>query len=164
VTATAACKYTPTLLFAGGGTGGHIYPALAIAEHAARINPASAAHILCSSRQVDANILASETVPYTPLPAQPPVNRPRPLLRFARAWYPSVHLSQVILKEHAARGPVILVAMGGFVCPPAVAAALKENIPVARGVSRRGDSWKIRPNRRGPWFVSPYSASTQSKI
>lgn len=122
---------TPTLLFAGGGTGGHIYPALAIAEHAARINPASAAHILCSSRPVDASILRAETVPYTPLPAHPPVNRPRPLLRFARAWYPSVHLAQVILKEHAARGPVILVAMGGFVCPPAVAAALKENIPVA---------------------------------
>ncbi|MCC5822195.1 MAG: UDP-N-acetylglucosamine--N-acetylmuramyl-(pentapeptide) pyrophosphoryl-undecaprenol N-acetylglucosamine transferase [Phycisphaerales bacterium] len=121
----------PALLFAGGGTGGHIYPALAIAEHAARLDPGVRVHVLCSSRAVDAEILAKEAVPFTPLPAQPPIPRPRAMIRFARAWLPSVTGARLILEEHAARGPTVLVAMGGFVCPPSVSAALKHHIPVA---------------------------------
>ena len=121
----------PALVFAGGGTGGHIYPALAIAEHAARIDLRVQIHVLCSSRPVDAEILTKEAVPFTPLPSQPPIPRPRAFLRFAKSWLPSVSLSRVILEEHAAQGPTALVAMGGFVCPPAVRAAEHAKIPVA---------------------------------
>lgn len=122
---------SPSLIFAGGGTGGHIYPALAIAEHAARIDPGVRAHILCSSRAVDASILNAERVPFTPLPAQPPVPRPGPMFRFARAWPRSVRAARAVLGEHAESGPTVLVAMGGFVCPPAVAGAIKQGVPVA---------------------------------
>jgi UDP-N-acetylglucosamine--N-acetylmuramyl-(pentapeptide) pyrophosphoryl-undecaprenol N-acetylglucosamine transferase len=119
------------LVFAGGGTGGHIYPALAIAEHAARLNPCTSAHVLCSARKVDADILTAERVGFTPLPALPPVLRPGPLLAFLRSWGPSVAATRDALAERARTGPVVLVAMGGFVCPPAVSAARKAGVPVA---------------------------------
>lgn len=120
----------PQLVFAGGGTGGHIYPALAIAEHARRINPDTAWRVLCSSRRVDAEILSAERAPFTPLPAQPPVMRPKALLGFARSWGPSVAGARQAMREHAAAGPAVLVAMGGFVCPPAVSAARRQGVPV----------------------------------
>lgn len=119
------------LVFAGGGTGGHIYPALAIAEHAARLYPDTRPHILCSDRGVDADILGAQSVAWTPLPARPPVFRPAPFIRFARAWNPSVRATREILRDGAAGGPTILIAMGGFVCPPAAAAARSLALPVA---------------------------------
>ncbi len=119
------------LVFAGGGTGGHIYPALAIAEEAVRLDRRVTAHIFCSRRKVDREILARERVPHTALPAQPPVMRPAGLVRFAVSWVPSVALARLVLEEHLRTGPTVLVAMGGFVCPPAVKGAQREGVPVA---------------------------------
>lgn len=119
------------LVFAGGGTGGHIYPALAIAEEAVRLDRRVTAHILCSRRKVDREILARERVAHTSLPAQPPVMNPAGLMRFALSWVPSVALTRLVLEEHLRTGPTLLVAMGGFVCPPAVKGAIRERVPVA---------------------------------
>lgn len=121
---------TPTLVFAGGGTGGHIYPALAIAEQAARLRPGTRAVVLCSSRRVDAEILEEEGVAHEALPAQPPVMRPAGLLRFARSWPGSVRTTRRVLRERLADGPAVLVAMGGFVSPPAMRGALRDGVPV----------------------------------
>lgn len=118
------------LVFAGGGTGGHIYPALAIAEWAAQLDGRVRTHVLCSTRGVDAEILRGEGVEFTALPAQPPVARAGPMLRFARAWLPSVSRARLVLEDCLAEGPAVLVAMGGFVCPPAVSGAIKEGVPV----------------------------------
>lgn len=118
------------LIFAGGGTGGHIYPALAIAEEAVRLDRRVVAHVLCSSRRVDKEILGRESVAHSSLPAQPPSISPRGLVRFALTWVPSVALTRLVLEEHLRTGPTVLVAMGGFVCPPAVKGAQREGVPV----------------------------------
>jgi UDP-N-acetylglucosamine:LPS N-acetylglucosamine transferase len=44
--------------FAGGGTGGHIYPALAIAEQVTQKDDGSSMLFFCSSREIDARILS----------------------------------------------------------------------------------------------------------
>lgn len=120
-----------TFLFAGGGTGGHLYPGLAIAEQFASVAGSdAAAHFICSTRPLDAEILKAETAAFTPIDAAPFGMSPGRLLKFLPAWGKSVKQASAIIRDASGRGSVHLVAMGGFVAAPAVQAARKLNVPV----------------------------------
>ncbi|MFN7375817.1 MAG: UDP-N-acetylglucosamine--N-acetylmuramyl-(pentapeptide) pyrophosphoryl-undecaprenol N-acetylglucosamine transferase [bacterium] len=120
-----------TYLFAGGGTGGHLYPALAIWEELRALVPSADAHLLCSSRPIDREVLTPHAIPFTPLPAQYPGLAPRQLWRFLSNWPPSVRATrQVIQQARKLAHPVHLITLGGFVAAPAVQAARAERIPI----------------------------------
>ncbi|MCW5754426.1 MAG: glycosyltransferase [Phycisphaeraceae bacterium] len=123
---------TRALVFAGGGTGGHIFPALAIAEHLGSEDGRSpVVHVVCSVRALDARILAANGVAFTPIPAAPPSAHPKRLVRFLRSWGPSVRTSRALLRSlREAHGVVVVVAMGGYVAAPVVQAARVERCPV----------------------------------
>lgn len=125
----------PTLLiFAGGGTGGHIYPALAVAEAARSLAPGVRCTFLCSTRPIDAAILRAHGATFEPIPAAPFGARPRALARFLMSWRGAVARARAVIEREAGtdgRMPVKLVAMGGFVAAPAVSAARRLRIPVA---------------------------------
>lgn len=117
-------------LFAGGGTGGHIFPALAIYEQLAARGPTRAV-FLCSDRPLDGRILGREHVHYRSIPAKPFGVRPRALLRFVRSWGPAVRSSRMVIQDRRRAGEeVTVVAMGGFVAAPVVHAAKAEGVPV----------------------------------
>ncbi|MBC7836051.1 MAG: UDP-N-acetylglucosamine--N-acetylmuramyl-(pentapeptide) pyrophosphoryl-undecaprenol N-acetylglucosamine transferase [Phycisphaerales bacterium] len=130
----SAPRATSTYLFAGGGTGGHIFPGLAIAESLESLAAAQGGHILClflcSNRPLDARILAPYNRPFHILPAAPLSVRPRALVRFAAAWGPSIRATRALIRAARTSGPVHMVAMGGFVAAPAVQAARAEHIPI----------------------------------
>ena len=118
-------------VFAGGGTGGHIYPALAIIEELRKIDSDVDVHIVCSNRAIDAEILAKEDVPYSPLQAMPVSKKPKGLIKFITSWGPSVRATrQCIQRLKANNDSVVLVAMGGFVAAPAARAGHAEKVPV----------------------------------
>lgn len=123
-----------TYLFAGGGTGGHLYPGLAIAECIADLTKSSGQsatfHYLASDRPIDQQILTAEGVMFTPLSAKPFSLRPRGFIRFARNWAPSLRLTRQIIRDARAKGEVKMIAMGGFVAAPAVQAARVEKVPI----------------------------------
>lgn len=126
----APASTSPAFIFAGGGTGGHIFPALAIAERLRERHPLARAHFLVSERPLDAEILTKLGESHDPLPAQPLIKRPLALARFAMSWGPSVQAARAAIRSLQTDGPVALVAMGGFVSPPAVRGALAERAPV----------------------------------
>ncbi len=116
------------ILFAGGGTGGHIFPALAIAQ---QLDPGTRRVFVCSDRPLDAEILKKEGAAFCVVPAKPFGVRPRGLVRFLRSWGPSIRASRAIIREQRASGAdVTVVAMGGFVAAPVAQAARAERIPV----------------------------------
>ncbi len=119
-----------TYVFAGGGTGGHIFPAIAIAEALAERDAAARFEFLVSEREIDSRILSDRDRVHTPIPAKPFVVSPMGLARFVGSWGASVRAARERLRDASARGPAVLVAMGGFVCPPAVQAARAERVPV----------------------------------
>ncbi len=122
---------TTTYVFAGGGTGGHIFPAIAIAEALAEHDTGARFEWLVSDREIDTKILTSRDRAHTPIPAKPFVVSPVGFARFIGSWGASVRAARERLRDAKTRGPAVLLAMGGFVCPPAVRAARAEHVPVA---------------------------------
>ena len=61
----------PIYLFAGGGTGGHLYPALAVAGELVRRQPAARVVFACSNRPIDRHILDAQPYGVVPQPVRP---------------------------------------------------------------------------------------------
>ena len=75
-----------SIVLAGGGTGGHISPGIAIAERLAEIAPAFDRVFACSTRPVDARMLEHVGADFMPIPAEGLSPRPLKLVRFMRAF------------------------------------------------------------------------------
>jgi UDP-N-acetylglucosamine--N-acetylmuramyl-(pentapeptide) pyrophosphoryl-undecaprenol N-acetylglucosamine transferase len=149
-----------TFIFAGGGSGGHIFPGLAVAEQLSAIMGDRASFIfLTSQRPVDRAIMEKSPHRAVALPAQPIGVRPRALLRFVRSWGPSVRATRKLIRECRAQGEVHLVAMGGFVAAPAVQAARVEKINSTLvnldAVPGKANRWMARRVRTGGFTVVP---------
>lgn len=110
----------PTVLFAGGGSGGHIFPNLAVIERLRERATSFTPHLLVSTRPLDAEIARSAGVDYTALPAVGLGFRPVSLWRFWRGQRASRKAVAGLVRATQA---TTLLATGGFVSAPAAAAA-----------------------------------------
>ena len=114
--------------FAGGGTGGHIYPALAVAEQITKRNDGSSILFFCSSREIDARILSKSGYEFFPLPAVGLSKSPRCLLRFGFQLLKSYYFVKQVLQPYHKNAAVI--GTGGFVSAPVVFAAKALKVPI----------------------------------
>jgi UDP-N-acetylglucosamine--N-acetylmuramyl-(pentapeptide) pyrophosphoryl-undecaprenol N-acetylglucosamine transferase len=115
------------VFFAGGGTGGHIYPALAVAEKIARLDNRVKIHFFCSDRPIDRRILSKTGFSFTTLSAQKLSFSPFGAVRFIRSFFQSQRIAGTLLSD---RGIAVVVGTGGFVSAPVCRAAYKLKTPV----------------------------------
>ncbi|MHC4948679.1 MAG: UDP-N-acetylglucosamine--N-acetylmuramyl-(pentapeptide) pyrophosphoryl-undecaprenol N-acetylglucosamine transferase [Planctomycetota bacterium] len=115
-----------TFLFAGGGSGGHISPGLAIAQRLAELDPASRSVFACSRRAIDATMLDAAGATSVAVDAAPLAWRPAGLVRFAVGARRARRQVEAVIAE---RDVEAVVALGGFVAAPAVAAARRAGRP-----------------------------------
>jgi UDP-N-acetylglucosamine--N-acetylmuramyl-(pentapeptide) pyrophosphoryl-undecaprenol N-acetylglucosamine transferase len=99
------------IFLAGGGTGGHLYPGLAIAEAIRRLQPDAAIALSSTRREIDRKVLAGCGYPVTPIDA-------RPFRKMPWTW-PGLVLSLVRCGHQARRRfrefcPDVVVGLGGF--------------------------------------------------
>ncbi len=124
--ATASPRHR-TILLAGGGTGGHIAPGLAIAERVRALDPLARIHFACSARAIDASMLNEAGGEFTPVRAEGFRPTVRGMLRFlAGLWRGRGDASEIIDRV----APDWVVSLGGFVTPSIVASARRRGIPV----------------------------------
>lgn len=123
---------TTTYLFCGGGSGGHIYPGIAIAEDLIALSEGFPPRIafICSDRAIDRQILEKFPYPFSASPAKPLGMRPRTFIRFLANWGKAVRHAREQVRAAKAHGPVHVVAMGGFVAATCVQAARVERVPI----------------------------------
>ncbi len=127
-TSVRIASSTATVLFAGGGTGGHILPNVAIAERLFGEDPKLNAHYLLSSRAIDENVAARYGLDFTPSSSRPWSGRP---------WHwPAFAVG--LMDGTAEVGELIgllnvkaVIATGGFVSGPALLAARRYGVSVA---------------------------------
>ena len=111
---TSSGANTPFVAIACGGTGGHLFPGLAVAEQLQKRGCAVA--LLISPKDVDQEAVKSvRGMEIVTLPAVALQNRN--YLSFARSFWQSRRASRIFFKS---RPPHAVLAMGGFTSAPPV--------------------------------------------
>ena len=116
----------PTILFAGGGTGGHLYPGVAVAAALSGRLPDAQPLFLCTRRAIDGVILGPTGYAFEPQPIVPPTTSISGLLRFWRSWRETKDQVARLLRE---RRPAAVVGLGGYAAGVAVKLAAQAGIP-----------------------------------
>jgi UDP-N-acetylglucosamine--N-acetylmuramyl-(pentapeptide) pyrophosphoryl-undecaprenol N-acetylglucosamine transferase len=116
-----------SFIFAGGGTGGHIYPAIAVAEQIVKLQPSARVRFFCSSRSIDTQILAKTGFDYTMLPAKGFSIMPGKLVGFCTSFLKSYKIARKSLSESK---DAVVIGVGGFVAAPVCLAAHKLKFPI----------------------------------
>jgi UDP-N-acetylglucosamine--N-acetylmuramyl-(pentapeptide) pyrophosphoryl-undecaprenol N-acetylglucosamine transferase len=109
------------ILFVGGGSVGHIAPAVAVWEEYKKLNPDSQAHFVCSPRPNDAQFLQDNHLDFSVL------NAPRMSVLFPFKFLKTVREAQQILETQK---PDIIFSKGSYVSLPLCFAAKKKQIPI----------------------------------
>jgi UDP-N-acetylglucosamine--N-acetylmuramyl-(pentapeptide) pyrophosphoryl-undecaprenol N-acetylglucosamine transferase len=119
---------TRTIILAGGGTGGHLYPGIAVAEALQSIDSTIKPLFLCTEREIDRVILEPTGFEYIPQSIVPPVKTVGGLLKFWKSWRETKDLVRRILKD---RQPIAVLGLGGYAAGVAVKVAGLRGIPTA---------------------------------
>lgn len=117
------------VLFAGGGTGGHLYPALNLGAAVQRADPEAEVFFVGAIRGVESRVLPEKGVQHALLPLEP-IRRAQPLAnwRLIPAMFSSIRgLSRIF----GTFKPDLVVGTGGYASGPAAAWALLRGVPVA---------------------------------
>ena len=118
-----------TILLAGGGTGGHLMPALAVAEATGRLHPDWRFVFAGAERGIEATVLPDRGAPFHLLPLEP---------WYRRQWWknarwpfllpPLIRRIDSMLDEER---PAAVVGTGGYVSGPVLWRAARRRIPTA---------------------------------
>ncbi len=116
-----------TIVFAGGGTGGHLFPGIAVAEALLRHDPHARLLFAGSERDVERSIIARSGFAHLPLPAVPSSMWKRNPFGFAWNNWRALRAARRLL---ATERPAAVVGLGGFASVPVVVAASSAGVPV----------------------------------
>ena len=125
---TDASSKSQTVLFAGGGSGGHLYPGIAVAQALAGVRPDLVPLFLCTERVIDRAILEPTGFEFLPQPIVPPRKSIGGLLRFWSKWRSTNDLVRGVLLD---RYPAAVLGLGGYAAGVAVKEGSKDGLPAA---------------------------------
>jgi UDP-N-acetylglucosamine--N-acetylmuramyl-(pentapeptide) pyrophosphoryl-undecaprenol N-acetylglucosamine transferase len=124
------------VVFAGGGTGGHLYPGIAIARALVRARPSISPFFIGARRGIERHVLPKTEFPHLLLDLHPLYrsavwNNWRTLVGATSAW-------RAISKLFAQEQPAVVVGTGGYAAGIVLAHAVVHRIPI---VQQAGDSY-----------------------
>lgn len=118
---------TPRIAIAGGGTGGHIAPALALAEEIAERYGVHNVHLLCGGNDLERSMIEHAGFAFSSLP----VRRPRRTLRSKATTMVSTALAVPAARRKLKEfGADALVCVGGYAGLPGAMGASLLRLPV----------------------------------
>lgn len=117
-----------TILLAGGGTGGHLYPGVSVAQALTKLWPDAKPIFLCTQRPIDRTILEPTGFEFIAQPIIPIRHSIGGLLNFWRGWRQTNDLVRRFIRE---RPPAVVLGLGGYAAGVAVKLAGNRGIPAA---------------------------------
>ena len=116
-----------TVLFAGGGTGGHLFPGIAVADELRQRNSSTRTVFVGSTRSIESTIVAQHGLEHRTLPVEPLPTLKRNPLRFAYRSWQAWRTAKQLLNELK---PSAVVGLGGYASAPLVWVASRKRIPI----------------------------------
>jgi UDP-N-acetylglucosamine--N-acetylmuramyl-(pentapeptide) pyrophosphoryl-undecaprenol N-acetylglucosamine transferase len=116
------------VLLTGGGTGGHLFPALAVAEALRKSQPAVELLFVGSATGLEATVVPQEGIPFFALPVRGLPRRPG--IRMIRALFATLRCVLRAKERIDSWKPDVVFATGGFASAPVLAAAWLAKVPV----------------------------------
>jgi UDP-N-acetylglucosamine--N-acetylmuramyl-(pentapeptide) pyrophosphoryl-undecaprenol N-acetylglucosamine transferase len=117
------------ILLAGGGTGGHLMPALALADALREERPGTELLLVGAQRGLESRLLARYPYRYRLLPLEP---------LYRRAWWRNARWPLLLWRvwravEHLldAERPAVVIGTGGYAAGPVVWRAQRRGLPTA---------------------------------
>jgi len=118
----------PWLIIAGGGTGGHLYPGLAIADALRAMQASFEVTVFGTPRPIDKKLADERGYELVVQDVRPLPRKPWHYPGFLMAWWRSRKLVANQFKE---RRPAVVLGLGGYASAPAIVAASKLGVPTA---------------------------------
>ncbi len=115
-------------VFAGGGTGGHLFPGLAVADALRRLDPGARITFFTTDRALDRQLLEPTGFEQIVQPVRPLTLHPIRVPGFWLAWRRSVAAATSWLRRHRAKA---VLGLGGYAAGPPVVAARRLGIRTA---------------------------------
>ncbi len=117
------------VIFTGGGTGGHVNPAIALADKMRSLSPGASIVFVGTPRGIENKLVPKAGYPLRHVDVRPLARRlTLSNLRAALLAVTSVGKAEKLLREEK---PDLVVGTGGYVCWPVLRAAAKMGIPTA---------------------------------
>lgn len=116
------------ILICGGGTGGHIYPGLALARHALAVDSANEVLFAGTENGLESKIVPGAGFTLVTIPASGYRRRLGQAVRALKGFSAGLSHSRRLIREFQ---PDVVLGTGGYVAAPVVAAALLARRPSA---------------------------------
>ncbi|MCI5775445.1 MAG: undecaprenyldiphospho-muramoylpentapeptide beta-N-acetylglucosaminyltransferase [Aerococcus sp.] len=115
------------LIFSGGGTGGHIYPSLALINRIKRQDPKAEILYVGTEKGLEATLVPKAGIPFQTIRIQG-IKRSLSLDNVRTVWYmlSSVQKAKQMIADFK---PDAVIGTGGYVCAPVLYAASRMGIP-----------------------------------
>ena len=115
------------IIVSGGGTGGHIYPALALINEIKKLEPSAEFLYIGTEKGLESSLVTREGIPFktihiTGFKRKISLDNMKTVMRFLKG----VSDAKKMIKQFK---PDVVIGTGGYVCGPVVYAAAKLKIP-----------------------------------
>lgn len=115
------------IVFAGGGTAGHLIPGLAVAEFLARTAQSPKMTFAFSGKPLETRLVGSAGFPYVVVPSKPMPRRALETLGFLTSSFSGYRAASKFLQQNRVS---LVVGLGGYASVPMARAAIRHHIPL----------------------------------
>lgn len=116
-----------TYIFAGGGTGGHLFPGIAVAQELVQREADARVLFVGSERELEQSILVRSGIEHRSLPVESlSMLKRRPLSFFKGNWRALISARRLIRELQ----PSAVIGLGGYASAPIVWAAARARVPI----------------------------------
>ncbi len=118
---------SPKILFAGGGTGGHLFPGIAVADEIKKRFSSAEITFLGSKRAIEKQIMATSGYSHHAMESKSSKDLYRHPVRFISNNWKSYRECYTWIHQNR---PDVVVGLGGFTSVPVIMAAYRMKVPV----------------------------------
>lgn len=132
------------IILTGGGTGGHLYPALAVAERLQRLAPEVGLLYVGNPERIEGEVAPASGLRFVGVPSAG--LSPNPLKSLHALWQTARAFGQLI-RVFDREKPRVVLATGGYVCAPVLMACLFKRVPYVL------HEQNVYPGKVNRWFA-----------